>query len=165
MKSLSREIGSLNYRIVLKIDKHLGSTAADLPVIILSDRTILNINLEASRFCEILQYDVLSDIETVLWFPHYSVLHVSLIKSHCRNCRILRNFLYQGLPFLRIGSDDLSVSLWPGPLFTKSYCQISWSLKAARLNVLMIESLWNLTGMSTVLLHKSLSNITAIAKV
>ena len=35
-----------------------------LPVKFQSDRTILNTNLAASRLCEILQWDVLSDIET-----------------------------------------------------------------------------------------------------
>ena len=36
--------------------------------------------------------------------------------------------------------------------------QISWSLEAARMGVLMIVLLWNLTGISTVLLSKSQSN-------
>ena len=32
MKSLSREISSLNYRIALKFDRHIGSSAAEVPV-------------------------------------------------------------------------------------------------------------------------------------
>ena len=36
-----------------------------------------------------------------------------------------------------------------------SYRQISWSLEAARLDVLMIVSLWNLTGISAALLPLS----------
>ena len=53
--SRSREIGSLNYRIALKFDRHFGSTAADVPVKFQSDRSILNTNLVASRLCEILR--------------------------------------------------------------------------------------------------------------
>ena len=44
-------------------------------------------------------------------------------------------------------------------------CKISWSLEAARLNVMMIVSLWNLTGISAVLLPKCLSNFRAIGKI
>ena len=63
MKYRSREIGGLDYRIALKFDSHVGSSAADMPVKFQSDRTSLNTNLVVSRFCEILQQDVLSDIE------------------------------------------------------------------------------------------------------
>ena len=34
-----------------------------------------------------------------------------------------------------------------------SYCQISWSLEAARLDVIMIISLWNLKGISAIILR------------
>ena len=54
MKSRSHEIGSLNYRIVLKFDKHISSTAADVPVKFQSDCTVLNTNLTALRLDEIL---------------------------------------------------------------------------------------------------------------
>ena len=47
MKSRSREIGSLNYRIALKFDWHIGSSAADVPIKFQSDRAILNIKLVA----------------------------------------------------------------------------------------------------------------------
>ena len=46
-----------------------------------------------------------------------------------------------------------------------SYRKISWSLEAARLDVMMIESLWNLTDISTALLLRYLSNSRTIGKV
>ena len=46
-----------------------------------------------------------------------------------------------------------------------SYRKISWSLGAARLGVIMIVSLWNLTGISAALLPRCLSNFRAIGKV
>ena len=64
VKSRSHEIGTLNCRIALKFDRHIGSTAAEVPVKFQSDRTILNANLAASRLYEILRKDVFSDIET-----------------------------------------------------------------------------------------------------
>ena len=64
VKSRSHEIGTLNCRIALKFDRHIGSTASEVPVKFQSDRTILNTNLAASRLYEILQKDVFSDIET-----------------------------------------------------------------------------------------------------
>ena len=67
VKSRSHEIGTLNYRIALKFDRHIGSIAAEVPVKFQSDRTILNTNLAASRLYEILRKDVFSDIETGPW--------------------------------------------------------------------------------------------------
>ena len=64
MKSRSHEIGTLNCCIALKFDRHIGSTAAEVPVKFQSDRTILNTNLAASRLYEILRKEVFSDIET-----------------------------------------------------------------------------------------------------
>ena len=46
-----------------------------------------------------------------------------------------------------------------------SYCQISWSLEAARLDVAMVVSLWNLTGTSAAALPRYLPNFRAIGKV
>ena len=46
-----------------------------------------------------------------------------------------------------------------------SYRKISWSLEAARLGVIMIPSLWDLTGISAALLPRCLSNFKAIGKV
>ena len=46
-----------------------------------------------------------------------------------------------------------------------SYRQISWSLEAARLDAIMIVSLWNLTGISAALPPRCLSNFRAIGKV
>ena len=48
----------------MKFDRHIGSTAAEVPVKFQSDRIILNKNLAASRLYEILRKDVFSDIET-----------------------------------------------------------------------------------------------------
>ena len=45
-----------------------------------------------------------------------------------------------------------------------SYRQISWTLEAARLDVVMVVSLWNLTGILAALLPRCLSNIRAIEK-
>ena len=64
VKSRSHVIGTLNCRIALKFDRHISSTAAEVPVKFQSDRTILNSNLAASRLYEILRKDVFSDIET-----------------------------------------------------------------------------------------------------
>ena len=48
----------------------------------------------------------------------------------------------------------------------KTSCrQISWSLEAARLNVAMVVSLWNLTGTSAAVLPRYLPNFRAIGKV
>ena len=46
-----------------------------------------------------------------------------------------------------------------------SYRQISWRLEAARLDVILILSLWNLTGISAAVLPRCLSNFRAIGKV
>ena len=46
-----------------------------------------------------------------------------------------------------------------------SYRQISWSLGAARLDVAMVVSLWNLTGTSAAALPRYLPNFRAIGKI
>ena len=46
-----------------------------------------------------------------------------------------------------------------------SYRQISWSLEAARLDVAIIVSFWNLTGTSAAAVPRYLSNFRAIGKV
>ena len=46
-----------------------------------------------------------------------------------------------------------------------SYRQISWSLEAARLDVAMVVSLWNLTGTSAAALPRYLPSVIAIGKV
>ena len=56
MKPWSPEIGGWNYRIALKFDWRLGSTAAEELVIFQSDRTILNTKshgIETARSCDI----------------------------------------------------------------------------------------------------------------
>ena len=55
VKSRSREIGCYNYRTALKLDRHLGSGAAEGPVKFQSDWKSLNPNLATSRLYEILQ--------------------------------------------------------------------------------------------------------------
>ena len=49
-----------------------------------------------------------------------------------------------------------------GPLSCR---QILWNLKAARLDAILIVSLWNVTGISAALLSRCLSNFRAIGKV
>ena len=53
MKSRSHEIGSSNYRIALKFDRHFGSPAAEVPVKFQSNRMILNTNLAALRLWDL----------------------------------------------------------------------------------------------------------------
>ena len=48
--------------MALKFDRHIDSTAAEVPVKFQSDRTILNTNLVASRLYEILRKDVFRHI-------------------------------------------------------------------------------------------------------
>ena len=55
MKSWSREIGSLNYRIALKFERNIGNAAAEAPVKFQSDRTLLHTILADLGLCEILQ--------------------------------------------------------------------------------------------------------------
>ena len=75
VKSRSHEICTLNRRIALKFDRHIGSNAAEVPVKFQSDRTILNTNLVASRLDEILRKDVFWDIETgPRWSPVAMIL-------------------------------------------------------------------------------------------
>ena len=45
-----------------------------------------------------------------------------------------------------------------------SYCQISWSLEAARLDVIIVISLWNSTEISAAALPRYLSNFRAIRR-
>ena len=48
----------------------------------------------------------------------------------------------------------------------RTYCrQISWSLEATRVDVIIIVPLWNLTGISAALLPMCLSNFKTIGKV
>ena len=66
-------------------------------------------------------------------------------------------------------------SWWPSNIHTSlslyslsnrtSYCQISRSIEAARLGVMMIVSLRHLTGIAAVVLPRCLSNFRAIRKV
>ena len=74
VKSRNHEIGTLNCRIALKFDRHIKFQ---------SDRTILNTNLAASRFYEILRKDVFSGIETGLnWKERTCVSAISTMHWH-----------------------------------------------------------------------------------
>ena len=57
----------------MKFDRHIASTATEVPVKFQSDRKILNTNLAASRIDEMLRKDVFSDIETGPRSPKYSL--------------------------------------------------------------------------------------------
>ena len=103
MKSRSREIDSLNYRIALRFNRHIDSSAAQVPVKFQSDWTII-----------------------------YQIRGFGT----SRDLTIRRLFGYWNRAL-------------GGPVSTSdktSYCEILWSLKAARLVVWIIASLWNLTG-------------------
>ena len=68
----------------MKFDRHIGSTAAEVPVKFRSDRTILDTNLAASRLDEILRKDVFSDIETGSWtLDIYALFNVELRSGVC----------------------------------------------------------------------------------
>ena len=83
---------------------------------------------------------------------------VCKILSHWKNPLIF-HFLF--IPFIFHNSNLGLYSLSS----KTSYHRISWSLKAAILDVIPIVSHWNLTGISTALLPRCLSNFRAIAKV
>ena len=99
----SHEIGTLNCRIALKFDRHIGSTTAEVSVKFQSDRTILNTNLAASRVDEILRKYVFSDIETGPWAcGYFHQQRLSALASGRRSvslftCLSLRPFAYLGL--------------------------------------------------------------------
>ena len=63
----------------MKFDRRMGSTAAEVPVKFQSDRKIIHTNLAASRLCEILWWDILSDIETGPWSPLEQTVHTHWI--------------------------------------------------------------------------------------
>ena len=65
-----------------------------------------------------------------------------------------------------LSNDDTHLELGLYSLSDKtSYRQISRSLEAARLGVIMIVSLWNLTGISAAVLPRCLSNFRAMVQV
>ena len=59
VKSRSREIRVSTFPIALKFDRHIGSSATEMPVTFQSDTIITTSNLVTSRLHEIWQYDVL----------------------------------------------------------------------------------------------------------
>ena len=70
------------FNLALTFDRHIGSTAADVPVKFHSDRKILNTNLAASRLYEILRKDVFSDIETGPRCQHTVVHSTHVFRPH-----------------------------------------------------------------------------------
>ena len=88
MKSRSRKIGSLNYHIALKFDRHIDSDAAEVPVKFQSNRTMLNTNLMALRDLTIRCHQILkqdpgahfaNDFSTVIqiqWKFHSALITV-----------------------------------------------------------------------------------------
>ena len=102
MKFRSRKIDSLNYCIALRFHRHIGNSAAQVPVKFHSDRTIIY----QSR-----GFETSPDLTIRRLIGYWNrALGVPVSTSH-----------------------------------KTSYCEISWSLGAARL-VVSIISLWNLTG-------------------
>ena len=97
MKSRSREISNLNYRIALKFDRHVGSSAAEVPVKFLSDRTILNTNLAASRLSvDNLVSSIKQDILLILVLSDYFkrwhfIIEIVLDLSVLRNIHATNN--------------------------------------------------------------------------
>ena len=65
----------------------------------------------------------------------------------------------------QMSCNDLAHQGLYSPSGETPYRQISWSLEAARLDVAMVVSLWNLTGTSAAALPRYLPNFRAIGKV
>ena len=63
------KLGSLNYRIALKFDRHVRSTVAKVPVKFQSDRTILNTNLAASRLWDLTIRRLVGYWNRASWLP------------------------------------------------------------------------------------------------
>ena len=60
----SHENGSLNYHIAVKLDRHLSSSAAKMPVKFHSNQTVLQTKISQLWDCEILWWDILPGTET-----------------------------------------------------------------------------------------------------
>ena len=58
VKSRNREIGCYDDRVALKLDSHIDSVVADVPVKFQNDWKTLNLNLLASGLHEVLRWDV-----------------------------------------------------------------------------------------------------------
>ena len=73
----------LNCRIAFRFDRHIGSSAAEVPGKFQNETIIQNTNLAASRLHEILREDILSDIEMGPRIPwiHLSICWSSLLAS------------------------------------------------------------------------------------
>ena len=104
-----------------------------------------SISLWLSRFLECLW----NFCKKTLWYKYEELFWW--------NTRLINHFMKKGLMENLLGLYSLSCKT--------SYRQISWSLEAARLGIIIIAALWNLTGISAVLLSRCLSNFKAIGKV
>ena len=109
----------------------------------------------------------------VKYYRNYSLLDAYLRWSHgkCHSANVVSKIHGMYIPCDMHTVLFCFVLFWCGhvslySLSGKTSCrQISWCLKAARLDVMMIVSLWNLTGISVALLPRCLSNFGAIVKV
>ena len=97
---------------------------------------------------------------------HFIVFILRIISSHHFICYLLTTSHYLQQYLSKFPSMPSLGHLGLYSLSGKtSYRQISRSLEAARLGVIMIVSLWNLTGISAAVLLRCLSNIRAMGNV
>ena len=98
----------------------------------------------------ICKWRIESDQEQITGIHDVLMMLVSM-ECHCLEQAVIsQTYRYQGLYSLSGQT---------------SYRQISWSLEAARLDVAMVVSLWNLTGTSAAALPRYLPQYRAIGKV
>ena len=74
MMYLNRKVGRLNYRIALKVDKHIDNKAFETPCILQSDRTIFAWDYES--YYDSTSYSELKDPSTniFLWYIQLRLL-------------------------------------------------------------------------------------------
>ena len=108
--SRSHAIGSLSYCIGLKFDMHIGSTAAEVPFKLQSDRTILNTNLAAARSCDKTSYLILK-LGPGIVVSKLTAMHLDqLSDNEHRHFRFRFSFLINSLPVTSFSSE--SVRQW-----------------------------------------------------
>ena len=99
--------------------------------------------------------------------PEGHLDHTPDFKDELRGCEYLAEMIgcsyIDNVFSLVIVAFDTIWRQRPGPLFTTRRRLVT-SLEDGRLDVIMILSLWNLTGISAALLLRCLSNVTAIGK-
>ena len=82
VKPRSREIECYNHRIALKIDRHLGSAAAEVPVLLESDWKSLNPIL--ARFCDMRSVRWVNrgpEYDCFLWMICWSTFYTGVVNS------------------------------------------------------------------------------------